>query len=33
MSNEVFGDDIVRDFADDVVELTTIEEEDDFVCV
>jgi hypothetical protein len=33
MSNEVFGDDIVRDFEDDVVELTTIEEEDDFVCV
>jgi hypothetical protein len=33
MSNEVLGDDIVRDFEDDVVELTTIEEEDVFVCV
>jgi hypothetical protein len=33
MSNEVLGDDIVRDFEDDVVELTTIEEEDDYVCV
>jgi len=33
MSNEVLGDDIVRDFEDDVVELTTIEEEDDSVCV
>jgi hypothetical protein len=32
MSNEVLGNDIVRDFEDDVVELTTIEE-DDFVCV
>jgi hypothetical protein len=33
MSNEVLGDDIVRDFEDDVVELTTIEEEEDSVCV
>jgi hypothetical protein len=35
MSNEVLGDDIVRDFEDDLVELTTIEEEeeDDSVCV
>jgi hypothetical protein len=33
MSNEVLGDDLVRDFEDDVVELTTIEEEDDSVCV
>jgi len=33
MSNEVLCDDIVRDFEDDVVELTTIEEEDDYVCV
>jgi hypothetical protein len=32
MSNEVLGDDIVRDFENDVVELTTIEEEDDSVC-
>jgi hypothetical protein len=31
MSNKVFGDDIVRDFEDDVVELTTIEE-DESVC-
>jgi hypothetical protein len=27
MSNEVLDDDIVRDFEDDVVELTTIEED------
>jgi hypothetical protein len=34
MSNEVLGDDdIVRDFEDDVIELTTIEEENDSVCV
>jgi len=33
MSNEVLGNDIVRDFDDDVVELITIEEEDDSVCV
>jgi hypothetical protein len=33
MSNEVLGDDdIVRDFEDDVIELTTIEEENDSVC-
>jgi hypothetical protein len=33
MSNEVLGDDdIVRDFKDDVIELTTIEEENDSVC-
>jgi uncharacterized Zn finger protein len=32
MSNEVLDDDIVRDFEDDVVELTTIEEYD-FLCV
>jgi hypothetical protein len=32
MNNEVPGDDIIRDFEDDVVELTTIEE-DDSVCV
>lgn len=32
MSNEVLGDDIVRDFEDDVVELTTIKE-DESVCV
>jgi hypothetical protein len=31
MSNEVLGDDIVKDFEDDVVELTTIEE-DESVC-
>jgi hypothetical protein len=33
MSNEVLDDDIVKDLEDDVVELTTIEEEDDSVCV
>jgi len=32
MSNKVLVDDIVRDFDDDVVELTTIGE-DEFVCV
>jgi hypothetical protein len=32
MSNEVLGDDIVKDFKDDVVELTTIEE-DEYVSV
>jgi len=33
MSNEVLGDDIVRDFEYDVVELTIIEEKEDSVCV
>jgi hypothetical protein len=32
MSNEVLDDDIVRDFEDDVIELTTIED-DNFPCV
>jgi hypothetical protein len=32
MNNEVLGDDIVRDFDDDAIELTTIEE-DESVCV
>jgi hypothetical protein len=32
MNNKVRGDDIVRDFEDEVVELTTIEEYDS-VCV
>jgi hypothetical protein len=32
MSNEVLDDDIVRDFDDDVIELTTIED-DNFLCV